>query len=72
MPIELASDDPQVADPFYGAIGHVSTISGSPLIERGTFRSMQESVDVKGARIFLVDYGNGQRIVQYYDPRLLL
>lgn len=72
VPVELASDDPQVTDPFYGAVGHISKYSASPIIERGTFRSVQENVDIKGARIFLVDYGNGQRVVQYYDPRLLL
>ena len=72
MPIELASEDAQVKDPFWGGVGPVSQLSGSALMDRATFRSVQEDVDVKGARIFLVDYGNGQRVVQYIDPRILL
>lgn len=72
MPIELATEDPEVKEPFYGGIGSISQLSGSAVLDRGTFKSVREDVDTNGARIFLVDYGNGQRIVQYYDPRLLL
>ena len=38
---------------------------------RGLFKSVQEDVDVNGARIFLVDYGTGSRTVCYADPRVL-
>ena len=70
MPIELASDDPLVMEPSQGAIGHIRQYSG--VDTRGRFRSVQENVDTLGARIFLVDYGNGERVVQYHDPRILL
>lgn len=39
---------------------------------RGRFRSVQESVDVQGAKIFLVDYGTGARTISYVDPRVVL
>ena len=71
VPVELATEDSQQKDPSQGAIGHISSLSGSALLDRGTFRSMQRNVDTNGADIFLVDYGNGQRVVQYHDPRLL-
>ena len=36
---------------------------------RGRFLSVTEDRDVNGAQIFLVDKGNGAKVVQYSDPR---
>lgn len=33
------------------------------------FKSVVEATDVQGARVFLVDYGNGSKVIQYNDPR---
>lgn len=66
---ENKSQDPQVKEPFQGAIGHIRDRIFAPT--RDMFTSVQEDVDVNGARIFFVDYGNGQRVVQYFDPRIL-
>lgn len=70
MPIELESNDPLVKEPFQGAIGHIKQYAMTAT--RGRFRSVQETVDCQGATIFLVDYGNGEKVVQYIDPRILL
>lgn len=39
---------------------------------QGQFKSVIEDVDVRGAKIFLVDYGNNSRTVLYRDPRLII
>lgn len=36
------------------------------------FKSVVETTDVQGAKVFLVDYGNGSKVIQYNDPRLYL
>lgn len=36
------------------------------------FKSVLETTDVDGSRIFLVDYGQGSRVKQYNDPRVYL
>lgn len=56
-------------EPFQGPIGHISKWIHSDLRQ---FRSVQESVDELGAKIFLVDYGSGAKTIQYVDPRILL
>lgn len=68
--VENSSQDPEVKEPFQGAIGHAKQHLFADT--RGLFTSVQEDVDVQGARIFWVDYGNGQRVQQYFDPRILL
>ena len=68
--VENSSQEPAVKEPFFGAIGHVKDHLFADT--RGLFVSVQEDVDVQGARIFWVDYGNGQRVQQYFDPRILL
>ena len=70
VPVELASQDPQVAEPFQGGWG---TFKDYALVEtRGRFRSVRKGIDELGAEFFLVDYGNGRPIKQYHDPRVLL
>jgi hypothetical protein len=49
-----------------------SSVSQSSDIYRGTFKSLEETIDERGVKIFLVDYGNGARVIQYYDPRIIL
>lgn len=56
--------------PYQGAIGHVKSWWGADTRQR--FVSVQEDVDTQGAKIFWVDYGNGQRVLQFHDPRVLL
>jgi hypothetical protein len=69
VPIENASQNPQVKEAFQGAWSGQKQWFGAPT--RGRFVSVQEDYDVNGARIFLVDYGNSSRVVQYHDPRIL-
>ena len=57
-------------EPFYGAMGHVRQYAF--VDTRQIFRSVTEDTDAQGAVIFLVDYGNGAKITQYWDPRLIL
>ncbi len=63
-------DDPRAQAPYWGPIGHISQRFFADT--RGRFVSSREEVDELGARIFLVDYGNGQEVIQYVDPRILL
>lgn len=67
---ENASQDPEVKEPFQGAVGHIKDRIFADT--RGLFVSVQEDVDVNGARIYWVDYGNGQRVCQYFDPRIVV
>lgn len=67
---EKAAQVPIAEEPFQGAVGHIKDRIFAD--NRGIFTSVQEDYDVNGARIFFVDYGNGQRVVQYFDPRILL
>ncbi len=69
-PIENASQSSDVKEPFQGAMDHVKNWMWADT--RGRFVSVQEDFDVNGARIFLVDYGNGAKVTQYVDPRILL
>ncbi len=57
-------------EPFYGPVGHVK--DWWFVDTRGRFKSMQQDVDELGADFFWVDYGNGQKVKQYNDPRILL
>jgi hypothetical protein len=66
VPPENWSQDPAVKEPFQGAIGHISQQS---FADHTRFVSVVEDRDVQGAVIFWVDYGNGQRVQQYFDPR---
>lgn len=63
-------DGTEVAPPFWGPTGHISSRLFADT--RGRFTRVREDVDHLGARIFLVDYGNGQEVIQYVDPRILL
>jgi len=69
-PIENASQKPDEKEAFQGAWCNPRDWTFADT--RGRFHSVQESRDVRGARIFLVDYGNGSRVVQFFDPRILL
>ena len=53
--------------PFQGAIGHIRQ---QTFADHSRFVSVQEDTDAQGARIFFVDYGNGQLCQQYFDPRI--
>ncbi len=57
------------AEPFQGAVGHIKQ---QTFADHTRFISVTEDRDVQGARIFWVDYGNGQRVQQYFDPRVWL
>jgi hypothetical protein len=70
VPVTDEDLDPTYVEPFWGAIGDPRTVAFAPT--RGRFRSVQESTDELGAKVFLVDYGNGQKIRQYLDPRIVL
>jgi len=69
IPEENSSQDPAVKEPFYGAVGHIKQ---QTFADHSRFVSVTEDRDVQGARIFWVDYGNGQRVQQYNDPRVWL
>jgi hypothetical protein len=71
VPMENASQESDTKEPFRGAWGHIRNF-GVFVNTRGRFVSVTEDYDVNGAKIFLVDYGNGQRVVQYQDPRIEL
>ena len=71
VPVENASQRSELKEPYRGAWGHISDY-GVFTDNRGRFESVQEDVGVDGEQLFLVDYGNGQRVVQYHDPRILL
>jgi len=70
VPIENHSQRSDVKEPFQGAWGSIKQYCNTDT--RGRFVSVQEDFDVNGAKIFLVDYGNGARTIQYHDPRVLL
>lgn len=57
-------------EPFQGPIGSIK--SWWAVDTRQRFKSVQKDVDHLGADVFLVDYGNGQKVYQYNDPRILL
>jgi len=65
--MEMMREDPP---PIFGAIGHIKDYGLASDLR--LFRSVREDRDVQGAKIFWVDYGNGQLVQQYFDPRLLL
>lgn len=65
--VENASQMSEEKEPFQGAIGHFRSRTGADNLR---FVSVSEDYDVQGAKQFLVDYGNGQRVVQYHDPRI--
>lgn len=65
-----ATDTTSATPPFWGPIGHIRDYQEAPT--RGRFVSVKEDVDHLGAPIFWVDYGNGQQVLQYVDPRVLL
>lgn len=67
---DAAEREDEVEQPIFGHLGSIDKQWRSDT--RGTFVSMQEDVDHLGARIFLVDYGNGQKVIQFVDPRILL
>ena len=69
VPPENSSQDPAVKEPFQGAVGHIKQ---QTFADHTRFVSVVEDRDVQGARIFWVDYGNGQRVQQYNDPRVWL
>lgn len=69
-PIENVSQESDEKEPFRGAWGNAKEWFLAQT--RGRFVSVAETTDVQGAPIFLVDYGNGQRVVQYHDPRIEL
>jgi len=69
IPQENSSQDPAVKEPFQGAVGHIKQ---QTFADHSRFVSVVEDRDVQGARIFWVDYGNGQRVQQYNDPRIWL
>ncbi len=69
QPVELESQDPAVKAPFQGYYDHVKHWSFANT--RGRFESVEETTDVNGAIIFLVNYGNGAKTVQFFDPRIL-
>ncbi len=71
QPVENASQNPQVKEPFRGAWQDISKQWGSQQEMRQRFVSVQEDTDVLGSQIFYVDYGDGARTVQYHDPRIL-
>lgn len=56
--------------PFWAPTGHISERLFADT--RGRFTRVREDIDHLGAKIFLVDYGNGQEVIQYVDPRELL
>ena len=68
--VDHASQRSDVKIPLQGMYTPVSQMHN--VLNRGRFVSVQEDFDVSGARIFLVDYGNGSQVVQYTDPRILL
>lgn len=65
-------EDPEREEPYQGAMGHIGQWIGSTSVERGNFKSVRTDHDMKGAKIFLVDYGNGSLVTQYHDPRIKL
>ena len=71
IPMENHSQKSEVKEPFHGAWGHIRNY-GAFVDNRGRFESVEETLDVDGAKVFLVDYGNGQRVLQYHDPRIQL
>lgn len=56
--------------PYWGPVGHIKDRFWADT--RGRFVKVREDVDEKGAQIFWVDYGNGQEVLQFVDPRILL
>lgn len=70
MPIEDTLQRSDMKSPTFGAYTDHGKYFG--VLTRGQFVSVQEDFDVNGARIFLVDYGNGSKTIQYHDPRILL
>ncbi len=70
VPVELASQRSDTKAPLEGRYRPASSVH--QMQNQGRFVSVQEDHDVNGARIFLVDYGNGSQVIQYIDPRILL
>ncbi len=67
---ELATQNYEKRAPLNGYYGSFKDYLFAPM--RGRFRTVMEDIDVNGAKTFLVDYGNGQKVVQYHDPRIEL
>ena len=70
VPVENDSQEVEDKEPYQGAWDHV--VHWTTVDTRGRFKSVKVDRDVQGATIFLVNYGNGARVVQYHDPRILL
>jgi hypothetical protein len=69
-PVELHSQDPATKSAYQGHYTDPKKVWATDT--RGRFHSVTEDMDVNGSRIFLVDYGNGSKVVQWLDPRILL
>jgi hypothetical protein len=69
-PEENKSQQSDEKEPFQGAWEPVKQYWNSTT--RWRFNKVVEDTDVQGAKIYIVDYGNGARTIQYHDPRLLL
>ena len=67
-PVEVQSQNEEDGEPWggYGDIRNYAFINSN-----GRFRSVRETYDELGAKVFLVDYGNGQKVKQHFDPREL-
>lgn len=60
----------QTSTPAQGSITYASSVILAN--HQQQFHSVEETIDEKGAVVFLVDYGNGSKVLQYHDPRKLL
>lgn len=71
-PHELATNDYSKKAPVQGYWQPFHKMLGSSQISRGQFDSVIEDRDERGAPIWIVQYSDGARTIQYHDPRKLL
>ena len=67
---ETVVEAPHFRPKTRGNYTHVGVYAGADRYKR--FVHVAEDIDQLGAKIYLVDYGNGSKTIQYHDPRELL
>lgn len=68
----LSTENYKLKQPFLGHYQPYSKVALSSQVDRGQFHSVEESVDERGAKIFLVQYSDRAKTIQYHDPRIQL
>ena len=72
IPQEIATEDRKLKRPLEGLWQDAKKVIFSSGAVRGNFRSVQPSIDARGAKIYITTYADGAKTILYHDPRVQL